>query len=189
RGGCAAGEQAVKRLFVIRHCRAEGQPPEAPLTPEGRQQAEVLADLLSQQGVQRVIASPFLRARQTAEPLARRLGLPVEVDSRLAERVLAGEDLPDWLEHLRHSFIDLDAALPGGESSRAAMERAAAAVAGALAHPVATTALVTHGNLMALLLKRYDDRFGFDQWQGLTNPDAYLLTFDEDDVGLKRVWS
>ncbi|HEY3368455.1 MAG TPA: hypothetical protein VGK74_25655 [Symbiobacteriaceae bacterium] len=44
---------------------------------------------------------------------------------------------------------------------------------------------------MALMLKRYDDRFGFDEWAALTNPDVYRITLS-DVAGpaprLERIW-
>ncbi|HWI60619.1 MAG TPA: hypothetical protein VNT75_02140 [Symbiobacteriaceae bacterium] len=36
--------------------------------------------------------------------------------------------------------------------------------------------IVTHGNLMTLLLKRFDHRFGFAEWRALSNPDVYLVS-------------
>jgi 2,3-bisphosphoglycerate-dependent phosphoglycerate mutase len=59
---------------------------------------------------------------QSIAPLAERLGLPIATDMRLAERVLAAGDLPDWLAALKSSFDDLHRCLAGGESSRAAMQ-------------------------------------------------------------------
>lgn len=178
----------MKTLYVVRHCKAEGQPASAALTPEGMQQAEALAAFLADKGVERIVSSPFLRARLSIEPLARRLRLEVQEDPRLGERVLASGDLPDWLERLRESFTDLDLRLPGGETSREAMARAAAAVDDALAAGAGTTVLVTHGNLMTLLLKRFDDRIGFAQWGALTNPDLFRLTFGDEGVQLERLW-
>lgn len=178
----------MKQLYVVRHCKAEGQPVEAPLTAVGRQQADALADRLASAGVGRIVSSPFLRAQQSIEPLARRLGLPVELDSRLGERVLAEGDLPDWQERMRASFADLDLSLPGGESSRVAMARASAAVDEALAGDAGVTVLVTHGNLMTLLLRRFDDQFGYDRWAALTNPDLFRLSFSDKGVHLERLW-
>lgn len=106
-------------------------------------------------------SSPFVRAIQSIAPLAERLGLPIATDKRLAERVLAAGDLPDWLAALKSSFDDLHRCLAGGESSRAAMQRASEVASEAMAHPASATLPVTHGNLMALLLKNFDDRIGF----------------------------
>jgi broad specificity phosphatase PhoE len=76
-------------LYIVRHCKATGQQPEAPLTPAGLADAALLADQLAALPLDRIISSPFLRARQTIVPLAERLGLPIASDARLAERVNA----------------------------------------------------------------------------------------------------
>ena len=36
--------------------------------------------------------------------------------------------------------------------------------------------IVTHGNLLALLLRHFDGRVGFAAWEALTNPDVYRVT-------------
>ena len=73
------------RLILVRHAQAAaGEPDELrPLTPEGRAQARELGSRLRAQGVQpdAVLASPLLRARETAAALD--LG-EAEVDERLA---------------------------------------------------------------------------------------------------------
>ncbi|HLN63936.1 MAG TPA: histidine phosphatase family protein, partial [Symbiobacteriaceae bacterium] len=94
----------MSRIYVVRHCKAAGQEPEAPLTPEGEQQARRLADFLAGQPIDYLVSSPFRRAQATVAPLAERLGLPVHLDDRLGERVLAAGPLPDWQERLRASF-------------------------------------------------------------------------------------
>lgn len=156
-------------VLLIRHARAAGQDPDAPLTPEGEAQAAELANTLAGVGVTRIVSSPWRRAVDTAWPLARRLGLTVEPDGRLTERVLSGRDLPDWRTHLQASFGDADLALPGGESGARARARILAALAEAR-DPHGLSVVVTHGNLLALAL-------GLDHagWAGLRNPDVWRL--------------
>jgi probable phosphoglycerate mutase len=60
-------------------------PHDPPLNAEGCTQAQAVARLLESEGVTRIVASPLQRARQTAEPLAARLGLPVETIDGWAE--------------------------------------------------------------------------------------------------------
>lgn len=178
----------MKKLYVVRHCRAEGQHPDAGLTGEGCAQAEALADFLADRGIQRIVSSPFRRALQSVAPLAERLRLQVETDERLVERILSHEDLPDWPDRLRETFEDLDLSFRGGESSRVAIGRAASVVHDILEDRAATTALVTHGNLMTLLLKSFDDRFGFDDWKKLTNPDVFCVIVEREKAVVERVW-
>jgi broad specificity phosphatase PhoE len=56
------------------------------LTELGHAQAEAAAEALVGRGVERLIASPYTRALQTAAPIARRLGLTIEVDPIVGER-------------------------------------------------------------------------------------------------------
>jgi 2,3-bisphosphoglycerate-dependent phosphoglycerate mutase len=84
-------------LYIVRHCKAAGQQPEAVLTADGHLQAVQLAEQLAALPIERIISSPFLRAKQSIAPLAERLGLQINIDARLAERVLASPEPPDWL--------------------------------------------------------------------------------------------
>jgi alpha-ribazole phosphatase len=55
------------------------------LTEEGHQQAALLAATLAGEAVTAVLASPLLRARQTAEAIGEACGVPVVLDDRLVE--------------------------------------------------------------------------------------------------------
>ncbi|MET7332306.1 histidine phosphatase family protein [Nonomuraea sp. NPDC005650] len=70
------------RVLCLRHAESEnvvaqvaGALPLAELTPRGRVQAAEAAELLLGEGVTRIYASTAVRARQTAEIIARGLGL------------------------------------------------------------------------------------------------------------------
>jgi broad specificity phosphatase PhoE len=56
------------------------------LTPEGRRQAEVAADALAAHGIERLISSPYSRALETAEIVARRLDVAITVEPMVGER-------------------------------------------------------------------------------------------------------
>ena len=56
------------------------------LTAEGRRQAEAAADALIGRGIRRLIASPYIRALETAEIMAGRLDVPISVDPLVGER-------------------------------------------------------------------------------------------------------
>ena len=169
----------MKTIYIVRHCQAEGQEAGAPLTADGLVQADRLADLLADSQIERIVSSPYIRAKDSVAPLAGRLKLQVELDDRLVERVLCAGFMNDWQQHLEASFRDLDFCLEGGESSRAAMRRIVSVVDEIRRHPAETTLLATHGNIMALLLKYFDDAVGFAEWQKLTNPDVYRVTLTQ----------
>lgn len=170
---------SIKTIYLVRHCQAQGQAPEAPLTKDGEAQAQRLIATLSGAAIERIVSSPYVRASASVAPLAAHLGLPIEQDPRLVERVLCAGHLPEWKQQLERSFDDFEFCLEGGESSRAAMERAVAVIEDIRRHPACVTLIATHGNLMTLLLKHFDDRFGFAEWQTLRNPDVYRVHLTE----------
>jgi phosphohistidine phosphatase SixA len=73
------------RVLLVRHAEAlPGDPDELrPLSPAGRAAARALGDQLAAQKLDAVVSSPLLRARETAEPIARATGLAPEADERL----------------------------------------------------------------------------------------------------------
>jgi 2,3-bisphosphoglycerate-dependent phosphoglycerate mutase len=172
-------------VLLVRHAAALGQAANAALTQDGERQAEALADVLASHRIDRVISSPFLRATQTIGPFCQRAGFEVEVEPRLAERVLCQRDLPDWRDHLRRSFDELDYCVEQGESARAAQTRGTSVLHEALAARQRCL-LVTHGNLLALLLRSIDPRFGFEQWAALSSPDLYVVR--DNGASFERLW-
>jgi broad specificity phosphatase PhoE len=77
------------QLLLVRHAlplRNEvGQGADPDLSPEGVEQANRLPDALKRFPITRLVSSPQRRALQTGQPVADALGLPMEVDERLAE--------------------------------------------------------------------------------------------------------
>lgn len=178
----------MKKIHIVRHCKAKGQEEKAELTLEGIQQAEELKSFMQSYPIDQIISSPFKRAIDSIHPLSVHTSIPIEVDPRLSERILAAEDIPDWQHHLKQSFTDFDAVLKGGESSRDATERVLSLVKEVIASSYQCTVLVTHGNLMSLLLKAFDEGFGYEEWRLLSNPDVYQLSIEEDKNRVQRIW-
>jgi 2,3-bisphosphoglycerate-dependent phosphoglycerate mutase len=177
---------STRHLYLIRHCAAAGQEPDAPLTDTGARQAEALADVLAATKIDRIVSSPFRRARDSIAPLAERAGLIVDVDDRFAERAL-GSGFEDWRQALRATFDDPNLCFDGGESSAMAMARGVAALQDAL-DVGGVTAIVTHGNLLTLLLRHYNSNVSYAEWERLTNPDIYRVVLAEDGVVAERIW-
>jgi len=178
----------MKNIYLIRHCAAEGQEPEALLTDQGIQQAIDLAAFFEKRKVDRIISSPFKRAIQTIQPLASERDIVIEMNHQLSERVLSTRNMPDWYEKLRETYENLDLTYEGGESSREAANRVIEVVDEVLKSDAENTIIVTHGGILSLLLNHYDKNFGFEQWATLSNPDVYLLT-SENKITFERLWN
>ncbi|MDY0406775.1 histidine phosphatase family protein [Virgibacillus sp. 179-BFC.A HS] len=178
-----------KRIYIIRHCEAEGQSLKAPLTVNGLNQAAELANFFRNRKVERIISSPFTRAVQSIRPLGQRANINVEIDDRLSERVLSSVDLPDWFEKLKETFTDLDLKFEGGESSRKAMKRITEVVEEIFQSDSDNTVIVSHGNIISLLLKKYNPDFHFENWKALSNPDVFQIDDRNGQIVWKRIWN
>ncbi|PWU68698.1 histidine phosphatase family protein [Gracilibacillus dipsosauri] len=181
----------MKRILLIRHCHAVGQHKDSPLSKQGNLQAYELANLLENLSfpIDRIITSPFLRAKETIKPFANRTGLPIECDERLKERLLSEQPIDDWMDVLEESFHNDQFKLPGGESSRDAYERADQLLTDCLNNDdFENTIIVTHGNLLALMLKKFQIEFGFHEWKTLTNPDVFFVQRVGGEFIVERLW-
>ncbi|HUY93576.1 MAG TPA: histidine phosphatase family protein [Pirellulales bacterium] len=156
-------------LYCIRHGestynvegRLQGQSDEPLLSPLGQRHAAALAAALAETPIEAIYASPLARAMETAEPLAAALKLPIRTDDRLKEinigvfqGLLAseiGDVHPEATARWRSG--DPDYRIPGGETRRELMQRAAAAMQAIRETGFRQVAVVAHGGVLAAALK------------------------------------
>ncbi len=126
---------------------------DAPLAPLGIQQAQALAGEIAQRdAIDRIIASPLLRTRQTAAFVAGRLGMTVEIEEGFAECAFGewdgytfAEVKERWPVELEEWLASTSVAPPGGESfeqCRDRVERARSRVV--TAYPGERVLVVSH---------------------------------------------
>jgi probable phosphoglycerate mutase len=154
-------------VFLVRHAAHDrvdrvlcGRMPGVGLGEAGRRQAEALARRFAAGGgVDAVWTSPLGRARETAEPIASRLGLPVRVSDALCEIDFGAwtgrafdalRDDPRWR---RWNEARAGERPPGGESMAEAQARALGGVERARTeHPDGRVVLVSHGDVIKAVL-------------------------------------
>lgn len=79
-------------VYLVRHGQSEGnlkglhQGPDIPLSKEGKKQAKAIAKRLKNVPIDFIYTSPYLRARETAEIISKKLKLPIEFWEDLKER-------------------------------------------------------------------------------------------------------
>ncbi|MDP9374559.1 MAG: histidine phosphatase family protein [Chloroflexota bacterium] len=155
-------------LYLIRHGESVpnvepiigGMRGDAGLTARGREQAALLEARLRAEGLRadRLYASTLPRARETAEYVARALGLPAVPDDELHE-LRPGEADGLTVDEWRARYGGFDGPMaeidpfrpfaPGGESWATFLSRAGAALARLVArHPGETIVAVCHGGVL-----------------------------------------
>ncbi|WP_214108475.1 bifunctional RNase H/acid phosphatase [Acrocarpospora catenulata] len=172
RGGLGWGRatRVATSLLLLRHGQTAfsierrfsgvGDPP---LTPAGEAQAEAVAVRLAREPyrIDAIVSSPLTRARQTADAVAARAGLPVEIDKELRETdfgawegLTFAEIQQRWPDELAAWLADPAIAPPGGESFAVTGRRVAHARDRILAtHPGQTILVVSHVTPIKLLIR------------------------------------
>ena len=152
-------------FYFVRHGQSEGNAArvftgqtDSPLTERGRQQAAAVADELAKVRFDRIVSSDLSRTRDTAEVIAKRHGLPVEVVPELREIDVGertGKDfdetaaLPGWNDD---GFV----AWPGGETLDQVLARTLGAIDRLTRDsPGKTILVVGHGGVNRILLSHF----------------------------------
>jgi broad specificity phosphatase PhoE len=157
-------------FLIIRHGENDclqrgilaGRTPGTHLNSAGRHQAEQLADWLQRRTVHRLFSSPIDRARETAEPAAAKLHLPLQILTGIQE-----VDFGDWTGK---SFEELGkiegwkkwntfrsaGQVPNGESMLDVQTRVVAEIERLRRlYPEQTLALFSHGDPIRALITYY----------------------------------
>jgi probable phosphoglycerate mutase len=160
-------------LFLVRHGESEPAVPgqafplvdghgDPALAPEGRAQAERVAERLAAAGIDAIYVTTLRRTAETAAPLAARLGQEVRVERELREVFLGDWEGGSFRHHIAEGhpaarrMLEEERwdAIPGGEPTadfrarvRAGLERIVAA------HPDQRVVVVSHGGVIGELVR------------------------------------
>ncbi|MDQ3957412.1 MAG: MSMEG_4193 family putative phosphomutase, partial [Actinomycetota bacterium] len=156
-------------LWLVRHGvtshtghKLSGWLPDVHLTDEGRAQADAAAELLSRTNLEAVYSSPIDRTRETAAAIAARHGLPVRTRRTIGEveygkwtnksfKVLSRQKLWGLVQRWPSSVR-----FPDGETLREVQSRALGEIEKiADEHPRAAVCVVSHGDVIKLVLAHY----------------------------------
>ncbi len=117
------------KIIIVRHGKTDynvlskmaGQSDDAKLVDEGLEHSQNLAELLRDEEIDAIYASPLARAYETAKPVAEVKELEIITDSRIIEMdfgVMDGKKLeePEVRKYLIRRLEDPDYRVQGGES-------------------------------------------------------------------------
>jgi probable phosphoglycerate mutase len=155
-------------VILIRHGQSQGNAEgrfgghtDTPLSGRGRKQAEATAKALASEEFSAIYSSDLLRAIETASPLAKLTGVPLETTDALRERSVgvmegltfeeAAEKHPEQYAALLHR--DFEHVLLGGESYRQTLDRASKKLDEAIEkHKGGRIAVFTHTGAICILI-------------------------------------
>jgi broad specificity phosphatase PhoE len=142
-------------FYLVRHGQKQAIPFDPPLTDIGVKQAELTAEYLKDIPFKKVIASPKLRTKQTAEIIANPHNITVQSDLRLIERMEWENDetFDEFIAEWSKSDLDRSFQPKTGESS-VNKGNIMKVVIDELTHNIdGDVLLVTHGGAIGDLLR------------------------------------
>lgn len=165
-------------LIFLRHCQSKPTPDlqEAlwPLSESGYKQARHLVRELSNDPVDVIYSSPYLRAIESIRPLAQARQITIITNDNLRERKLTDRFINNFDDVVERAWSDFDWALPACESSRVAQKRIVNEVKNIKnQHQNKNILISSHGNLIGLYLNHFYPDFGFNQWRNMTQPAIF----------------
>jgi 2,3-bisphosphoglycerate-dependent phosphoglycerate mutase len=164
------------------------------LSEQGKKDSIKAAELLKKEGIDIVVSSTYARAIETVKPLASLLNKEIIQYEELVERPIASLkyeiDEDELLKGIEKSFVDIDYCLAEGETTRQAQDRSIPTFKHILSeYKGKKIAIGTHGNILTIILKYFDDSYGYDFWKSTSKPDIYRLEFDENElIYVERHW-
>lgn len=181
----------MKTFYLVRHAEAiYSQDENRPLSREGRQCAERVADILVEYPIDLIYSSPYARARETISPLSKQLNIPIHIEPDLRERQLSSGVVQDFFHAVEQTWSDPAFAHPGGESNVEVQKRGLTVISQLQDERSSKFIVISsHGNLLAVLLQHFDPSIDYHFWKSMTFPDIYQLTIPSPGTGaIVRLW-
>jgi len=158
-----------KIVYFVRHGQSKDnvspvfQSPDSPLNNHGVQQAKSIADRAAKLSFEAIISSPFARAKQTAEIIAKTTAKPVEYSELFTERIkptfINGKPYEDSKAHQIWQEWEKSLYTPGlrvedGENFDDIIARADKALAFLQNREEQSLVVVTHGYFLRTIVAR-----------------------------------
>ncbi|WP_419881536.1 histidine phosphatase family protein [Peribacillus sp. B-H-3] len=183
----------LTNLYFVRHAHSEYSTEELkrPLSKKGLRDAKKVNQLLAKESIDYVISSPYLRAVQTVEGVAKGIEKEVIIVDAFKERQLSSQRVGDFQLAITKVWKEPSFYWEGGESNVFAQKRGVESTLKVLERYEGKNIVIgTHGNIMVLIMNYFDTNYGFDFWKELNMPDIYKLTFDKSELKVvNRIWS
>lgn len=179
-------------VYLVRHAHSIYTPDEfnRPLSEKGYTDSEGARSILLTESIDVVLASPYKRAIQTVEGVAKDINLEVLTEDGFKERKVAEDSVDNFDSAMTKLWTNFEFAFQHGESNLEGQKRGINALNKVLDKYNGKNIVIgTHGNIMVLIMNYFDNKYNFDFWKNLSMPDIYKLSFKEKEfIGAERIW-
>ncbi|HEM6117238.1 histidine phosphatase family protein [Streptococcus pluranimalium] len=175
-------------IYLIRHAEPNynnHQDDERELTAEGLQDCQLLLDYFKDITIDRIYSSPFKRALQTIDELAKEKNLPIQIKENFRERKIDDVWIDDFTTFSQRQWQDFNYKLAKGESLQEVQDRNIQQLQEILKGQETSIIISSHGTAISTILNYYDHQFAFDNFQAIKQLMPFLATLSFENGKLQ----
>ncbi|MFU2163348.1 histidine phosphatase family protein [Streptococcus pluranimalium] len=174
-------------VYLIRHAEPNydnHNDVERELTAKGLQDCQLVLDYFKDIAIDRIYASPFKRALQTVDKLAKEKALPIQIKENFRERKIDDVWIDDFNAFSRRQWQDFNYKLANGESLQEVQDRNIQQLQEILNQQETAIVISSHGTAISTIINYYDNQFAFNHFQAIKQlmPFIVKLSFDEASI-------
>ncbi|MBU3142689.1 histidine phosphatase family protein [Clostridium sp. CF012] len=179
-------------IYLVRHAHSIYTADELnrPLSEKGYRDAERIMEILLTENIDAVLSSPYKRAIQTLEGIAKQIGTGIILEDGFEERKIAEGLVENFESDITKLWTDFNYAFEGGESNLETQNRGILSLNKVLNKYNGKNIIIgTHGNIMVLIMNFFDSKYDYEFWKNLSMPDIYKLSFNHNKFAeAKRIY-
>lgn len=175
----------MTNIYFVRHCKVEYTEDDytRPLSEQGKVDVHTVTQLFGNIEIDVIISSPYIRAIETINGVAKQKGLPIEYYDDLRERKLSNKYIDDYQGFVSKQWKDFSYKLDDGEALVEVQSRGNKVITKILnRHKGKNVIIGTHGTFLALQLNYYDSKYSYDFWKSIKMPDVFKFEFDGNEL-------
>ncbi|MDX8044471.1 histidine phosphatase family protein [Gracilibacillus sp. S3-1-1] len=182
----------LTHVFFVRHAHSAYTPDELgrPLSQKGLADAKRVSDILEKEKIDVIISSPYQRAIQTVEKVAKTRRKEIILEEAFKERTLSVKPVKDFPFAIAKVWEEPTFAWDGGESNVIAQKRGVQGLLNTLdKYEGQHIVIATHGNILTLIMNFFNEKYDVHFWETLDMPDVYHVTFEQKKLeAVNRLW-
>lgn len=174
-------------IYLIRHAQPNydnHKDMDRELTAKGLQDCQLITDYFRDISIDQIYSSPFKRALQTIDDLAKKKQLPIQIKDNFKERKIDDVWIDDFNTFSQRQWQDFNYKLAKGESLQEVQDRNIQQLQEILKEQETSIIISSHGTAISTILNYYDHQFAFDNFQAIKQLMPFLatLSFENDNL-------
>lgn len=184
----------ITTIYFVRHAQPEYENHDdmsRPLSDKGQIDRKRVTEFFCDKHIHAILSSPFKRAMDTVDDLAKTKGLPIQIVQDFRERKVDTKWIDDFDAFCKAQWADFQYKLPGGESLKEVQIRNIQALNNVLKDFGGKNIVIgTHGTALSTIINFYNPSFGYEAYEKIRGlmPWIVKFTFNDDQCLKIQPW-